>query len=255
MAARSLSLQDHFLNSVRRAKLPVTIFLVKGVKLQGVDHLVRHFLAAAAPRGRVAAGLQAFDLDDHAGASRRRTSSPTPADGRTAPRPRCRTCSSPRPRAKRADDHVPGQRRHAPGRGRRLRPILRCCSSAAGRSSWSTSTPSRRFSRRIRSNLEPSGERRARRSDLNVFDGNGAIEVARGERAVIVVPELPREGARAIGRGAARGGGRASPRRSASRSSAGRAFRVRTRPAGDPARQGPGRGDRRARRGARTPSC
>jgi host factor-I protein len=34
--ARSLSLQDHFLNSVRRAKLPVTIFLVKGVKLQGV---------------------------------------------------------------------------------------------------------------------------------------------------------------------------------------------------------------------------
>jgi len=36
MAAKSLSLQDHFLNSARRAKLPVTIFLVKGVKLQGV---------------------------------------------------------------------------------------------------------------------------------------------------------------------------------------------------------------------------
>ena len=36
MAARLLSLQDHFLNSLRRAKLPVTIFLVKGVKLQGV---------------------------------------------------------------------------------------------------------------------------------------------------------------------------------------------------------------------------
>lgn len=36
MAARSLSLQDHFLNSVRRSKQPVTIFLVKGVKLQGV---------------------------------------------------------------------------------------------------------------------------------------------------------------------------------------------------------------------------
>src|SRR3954470_18210302 len=36
MAARTLSLQDHFLNSVRRAKLPVTLFLVKGVKLQGV---------------------------------------------------------------------------------------------------------------------------------------------------------------------------------------------------------------------------
>ena len=36
MAARSLSLQDHFLNSIRRAKVSVTIFLVKGVKLQGV---------------------------------------------------------------------------------------------------------------------------------------------------------------------------------------------------------------------------
>jgi host factor-I protein len=35
MPARPLSLQDHFLNSVRRARLPVTIFLVKGVKLQG----------------------------------------------------------------------------------------------------------------------------------------------------------------------------------------------------------------------------
>jgi GTP-binding protein HflX len=31
---------------------------------------------------------------------------------------------------------------------------------------------------------------------LNAFDGNGAIEVARGERAVIAVPELPREGSR-----------------------------------------------------------
>ncbi len=36
MAERSLSLQDHFLNSVRREKIPVTIFLMKGVKLQGI---------------------------------------------------------------------------------------------------------------------------------------------------------------------------------------------------------------------------
>jgi GTP-binding protein HflX len=34
---------------------------------------------------------------------------------------------------------------------------------------------------------------------LNAFDGNGAIEVARGERALIAVPELPREGARRSG--------------------------------------------------------
>src|SRR5689334_905499 len=37
---------------------------------------------------------------------------------------------------------------------------------------------------------------RNRRRTLNNFDGNGAIEVARGERAVIAVPELPRDGAR-----------------------------------------------------------
>lgn len=36
MPSKSLSLQDHFLNSLRRSKIPVTIFLVKGVKLTGV---------------------------------------------------------------------------------------------------------------------------------------------------------------------------------------------------------------------------
>jgi host factor-I protein len=36
MAEKPLSLQDRFLNSVRRSKSPATIFLVKGVKLQGV---------------------------------------------------------------------------------------------------------------------------------------------------------------------------------------------------------------------------
>ncbi len=36
MAEKALSLQDQFLNSARRAKSPVTIFLVKGVKLTGV---------------------------------------------------------------------------------------------------------------------------------------------------------------------------------------------------------------------------
>ena len=37
---------------------------------------------------------------------------------------------------------------------------------------------------------------RRRRRALNSFDGNGAIEVARGERALVVAPELPRDGAR-----------------------------------------------------------
>src|SRR4029077_20395665 len=36
MADKPLRLQDHFLNRIRRSKSAVTIFLVKGVKLQGV---------------------------------------------------------------------------------------------------------------------------------------------------------------------------------------------------------------------------
>ena len=35
MADKSPSLQDMFLNGVRRGKIPVTLFLMKGVKLQG----------------------------------------------------------------------------------------------------------------------------------------------------------------------------------------------------------------------------
>ncbi|GAA4739987.1 hypothetical protein GCM10023264_01180 [Sphingomonas daechungensis] len=36
MVDKPQSLQDHFLNTVRRSKSPAVIFLVKGVKLQGV---------------------------------------------------------------------------------------------------------------------------------------------------------------------------------------------------------------------------
>ena len=36
MREKQLGLQEHFLNSVRRSKSPATLFLVKGVKLQGV---------------------------------------------------------------------------------------------------------------------------------------------------------------------------------------------------------------------------
>ena len=36
MADRAMSLQDQFLNAVRKSKTPLTIFLMKGVKLQGV---------------------------------------------------------------------------------------------------------------------------------------------------------------------------------------------------------------------------
>ncbi len=33
---KNQNLQDVFLNSVRKAKMPVTVFLVNGVKLQGI---------------------------------------------------------------------------------------------------------------------------------------------------------------------------------------------------------------------------
>ena len=36
MAVNQSNLQDNFLNTVRRTKNPVTLFLVNGVKLQGV---------------------------------------------------------------------------------------------------------------------------------------------------------------------------------------------------------------------------
>ncbi len=36
MAARSASLQDHFLNALRRSHQPVSLFVLKGVKLQGL---------------------------------------------------------------------------------------------------------------------------------------------------------------------------------------------------------------------------
>ena len=36
MADKARSLQDEYLNACRRAKVPVTLFLMKGVKLQGI---------------------------------------------------------------------------------------------------------------------------------------------------------------------------------------------------------------------------
>lgn len=36
MSDKNPSVQDHFLNTVRKQKAPVTVFLMNGVKLQGV---------------------------------------------------------------------------------------------------------------------------------------------------------------------------------------------------------------------------
>src|SRR3954453_1994026 len=60
---------------------------------------------------------------------------------------------------------------------------------------------SRPCSRRTRSILSPDPLATMRRATLNNEAGNGAIEVARGERAVIVIPEMPRAPSRRSGQG------------------------------------------------------
>ncbi|HFB55262.1 MAG TPA: RNA chaperone Hfq [Hellea balneolensis] len=71
------SLQDAFLNSVRKSKMPLTIFLVNGVKLQGVvtwfdnfcvllrrdgqvQLVYKHAISTILPSGAV----QLYDQDD-----------------------------------------------------------------------------------------------------------------------------------------------------------------------------------------------
>ena len=82
MADKNQNLQDTFLNTVRKAKTPLTIFLVNGVKLQGVitwydnfcvllrrdgmSQLVyKHAISTIMPGQPV----QLFDEDDHQGES------------------------------------------------------------------------------------------------------------------------------------------------------------------------------------------
>ena len=52
MADKQTSLQDLFLNALRRTKTPITMFLVKGVKLQGIvtSTIFRCCFAAMASR-------------------------------------------------------------------------------------------------------------------------------------------------------------------------------------------------------------
>ena len=80
MADKPNNLQDTFLNAVRKAKVPVTMFLVNGVKLQGniswfdnfcvllrrdgQSQLVyKHAISTVMPAGPV----QLFDPDDEDG--------------------------------------------------------------------------------------------------------------------------------------------------------------------------------------------
>jgi host factor-I protein len=142
MAARTLSLQDHFLNSVRRAKLPVTIFLVKGVKLQGVITWFDSFSLLLRREG-------ASQLVYKHSISTIMPSEPPPDFVAT---------NSPALGAKAAlqDLFLAAAARDTERMtlfSRAMSPASTSsasCSSAAGRSSSSTSMRSRRFSRRIR---------------------------------------------------------------------------------------------------------
>ncbi len=56
-ADRAQNLQDTFLNHVRKTKTPLTIFLVNGVKLQGIVTWFDNFCLAASARRSLAAGV------------------------------------------------------------------------------------------------------------------------------------------------------------------------------------------------------
>ena len=122
MAAKSASLQDHFLNAVRRSHQPVSLFVLKGVRLQGVISGFDPYSVELRRERRQPAGLQAFDRDDRPGGARRRPRAGRA--GRRPARPASRTASSRPPRNREALTAVPGQWRDAAGRSRRLRPIF-----------------------------------------------------------------------------------------------------------------------------------
>ena len=64
---KSQSVQDVFLNSIRKSKMPVTVFLVNGVKLQGIITWFDNFWVLLRRDAHSQLGLQARDLDHHAG--------------------------------------------------------------------------------------------------------------------------------------------------------------------------------------------
>ena len=59
---KSQNVQDVFLNHIRKNKVPVTIFLINGVKLQGVVSSFDNFSLLLASRRPRPAGLQACGL-------------------------------------------------------------------------------------------------------------------------------------------------------------------------------------------------
>ena len=81
MADRTNNLQDTFLNAVRKAKMPVTMFLVNGVKLQGqissfdnfcvmlrrdgqVQLVYKHAISTVMPSGPISLMGEDYDEND-----------------------------------------------------------------------------------------------------------------------------------------------------------------------------------------------
>ena len=143
-----------------------------------------------------------------------------------------------------ADDLVPGQWRHAAGR--------RSPASTNSRVLLERGGQVQLVYKHAISTLQPPhpldlGDARAQRIERRLSASTIAVnDVARGERAVVVVPERAGEGARRSTEARleeAEGLAEAIGIDVVAR----KAFRVRAGPAGDLARQGPGRGDRRDR--------
>ena len=65
--ARGQSLQDPFLNALRKERVPVSIYLVNGIKLQGQVDSFDQFVVLLQEQ-REPDGLQARHLDGRAGA-------------------------------------------------------------------------------------------------------------------------------------------------------------------------------------------
>ena len=119
-AAKNANLQDVFLNHLRREKTPVTMFLVKGVKLQGIVTWFDNFSILLRRDGQsqlvykhaISTIMPGQPVDaEQFGSGRGWRAQAAPAAGRVPqPRARCRS----------AGDDVPGQRRDAAGPDRRL---------------------------------------------------------------------------------------------------------------------------------------
>jgi RNA chaperone Hfq len=65
---KGLLLQDPFLNALRREHVPVSIYLVNGIKLQGQIESFDQYVVLLRKHGHTD-GLQARDFNDRSGAS------------------------------------------------------------------------------------------------------------------------------------------------------------------------------------------